>query len=125
MGSFRRYVLPIVKDAFREIKAVGLKRAMTAAVVITDGLRARLADNELTREEIAELGLLTKAEAHGLAADILTSGLNISRTAANELITVAVKARKSGVPPEELGVKINDEDDDDDVEADPATSPVG
>jgi hypothetical protein len=113
VGSFRKIILPIFKGVFKEIKAVGTKRAMTSARTLVDGLQARLADEKLTKAERRELRLLTKDEAQSLAQQILMDGLQISGGAADALIVAAVKAKNQGVDAREMGVKPEDEDDDD------------
>jgi len=114
VGSFKKIVLPIFKGVFREIKAVGMKRSMTAARTIIDGLQARISDDDkLDRAELRELGVLTKTQAHALAQQILIDGLKITGGAADALILAAVKSKNEGVDAREMGVKVEDEEDDD------------
>lgn len=113
MGSLKKFVVPIYKGVVAEIKAAGMKRSMTFARVLVDALNARLGDDKLTKEELKEMGLISKAEAHELAQGLIQDGLKISGGAADALIVVAVKAANEGVDALEMGIKPEDEDPDD------------
>jgi len=116
VGSFRKVVLPIFKGVFKEIKKAGLKRSMSAARTIVDGLQVRIADGQMTKEERQSLGLLTKDEAQSFAQQLLIDGLQISGGAADTLIVAAVRAKNEGISPLSTGVKPEDEDDDDGID---------
>lgn len=125
MGSLRKVAGPVIKALVAGIKRVGMKRAMTASVVITDAWRAAIADGEVTGEEFKDFGRIgravmgdvtakiTKDEAATMTRILLVNGLGLSDSEANLLIVTAVKARNEGVDPSELGVKPEDEDPDD------------
>jgi hypothetical protein len=111
MGSFKKVVLPIFKGVFEEIKGVGLKRSMTFARILVDALNARLGDDHLSRDEMHEIGKITKAEAHEQASGLIQDGLKISGGAADALIIAAVRAANEGIDSLEMGIKPEDEED--------------
>jgi hypothetical protein len=109
----KQIIVPIYKGVVAEIKAAGMKRAMTFARVLVDALAVRIDDNVLTKPELRSLGKMTKAEAQTLAAGLIEDGLKVSGGAADALIVAAVKARNQGIASDQMGIKPEDEDPED------------